>query len=156
MQSSALVAPGSGAHIQPASWRDLNSVRSLERACFPLDAWPLLDMLGVLTLPNVVRLKALDGENIVGFVAGDIRRGQRLAWIATICVHPDYQGRGIGSALLRTCEEQMGMPRVKLSVRESNHTAIDLYRRNGYADVGRWPRYYRGGEDGIVMEKVLN
>lgn len=141
--------------ILPASWRDLNPVRKLEKLCFPVDAWPFLDMIGVLSFPNIVRYKAVEGEEVIGFVAGDVRRIERTGWIATICVHPDHRGRGLGSVLLEICEEKMGMPKVKLSVRESNTQAIDMYYRNGYARVGTWRKYYKGGEDGVVMEKVL-
>jgi ribosomal-protein-alanine N-acetyltransferase len=156
MQAIALDAPGGLVEIEAASWRDLNLVRELERLCFPHDAWPLLDMLGVLTLPHVVRLKAVDGEQVVGFVAGDVRRLQNVAWIATICVHPDWQGRRIGAQLLEECEGQVGVRTVKLSVRASNEAALRLYRRMGYQQTGTWPRYYKGGEDAVVMEKILN
>jgi ribosomal protein S18 acetylase RimI-like enzyme len=49
----------------------------------------------------------------------------------------------------------MHQPRVRLTVRESNSSAIALYRVNGYQQVKRWRKYYKGGEDGIVMEKLL-
>jgi ribosomal-protein-alanine N-acetyltransferase len=112
-------------------------------------------MVGVLTLPNIVRHKAMLGSELIGFVAGDVKRYANTGWIATICVHPDHRGRGLGGRLLQVCEAGMGMPRVKLSVRESNRAAIEMYRRYGYEQVGVWRKYYNGGEKGIVMEKVL-
>lgn len=144
-----------GIYIKRAGWRDLQAVRELEEICFPLDSWPLLEIIGVLTMPGVVRLKAMEGIRTVGFVAGEYRRGEGLGWIATICVHPDERGRGIGRTLLAMCEERLKTPRVRLTVREGNAAAIEMYRQAGYAEYGRWPRYYRGGEDGLVMEKVL-
>jgi ribosomal-protein-alanine N-acetyltransferase len=142
--------------ITQASWRDLGAIRELEGVCFPVDAWPWLDMVGVLIFPNIVRHKAISGGALIGFVAGDVKRYNNTGWIATICVHPDYRGRGLGGRLLEVCETEMGMPRVKLSVRESNQAAIEMYRRNGYKQVGVWRAYYKGGENGIVMEKVLS
>ncbi|MBI3158036.1 MAG: GNAT family N-acetyltransferase [Chloroflexi bacterium] len=139
--------------IRRASWRDLAAVKELEAACFPQDAWPLLEVIAVLTLPGVVRLKAVERGEVIGFVAGEVRRGEATAWIATICVHPGQRGRGIGRALLAECERRMKLPRVRLTVRASNTAAIEMYQRAGYTEVGRWPRYYRGGEDGLVMEK---
>jgi ribosomal-protein-alanine N-acetyltransferase len=141
--------------IQTAGLRDLNQVRQLEKLCFPVDAWPFLDMIGVLTLPNVVRYKLEVDGNLIGFVAGDIRRIKQTGWIATICIHPDFRRRGLAEKLLVICEEAMQMPRVKLTVRETNKAALMLYKVNGYQQVGRWRRYYKGGEDGVVMEKVL-
>ena len=90
---------------------------------------------------------------MVGFVAGDPRPSQGFAWIATIGVHPDFQRRGIGRALLRACETQLKIPRLRLTVRISNGPAIALYEREGYRTVDIWKGYYSDGEDGIVMEK---
>lgn len=148
-------SPGSSFTIEQATWRDLNDLRQLEKVCFPKDAWPIWDMVGVLTMPNVIRLKAmLDGE-MVGFIAADVRPSQDIAWIATVGVLPDYRRRGIATALLTACEDRIHVPRVRLSVRRSNHSAIHLYQTEGYAKVGLWPNYYQDGEDAIVMQKQL-
>ena len=149
------VTPGSQVDIEPATWRDLNPLRELERICFPLDAWPLWDLIGVLTLPNVVRLKALVDGKFAGFVAGDVRQSEKLAWIATIGVFPEFRGRGIGTALLLGAEERVSMPRVRLCVRVTNQTAIHLYEHKGYKNISTWPSYYGNGEDALVMEKIL-
>jgi ribosomal-protein-alanine N-acetyltransferase len=153
MVSISSTAPGSPALIQPATWRDLNALRSLERICFPQDSWPLLDLIGILTLPNVVRLKAIVNGEMVGFIAGDVRLHKRMAWIATVAVLPEHRRRGIGNALLQACEAQMDVPDVRLSVRASNNDAIRLYRVAGYQHVGVWPDYYQDGEDALIMEK---
>jgi ribosomal-protein-alanine N-acetyltransferase len=142
--------------IQPASIRDLGALRRLERACFDQDAWPLLDLIAVLTWPDVIRLKAVVDEEMVGFVAGDPRPSQGATWIATIGVDPGYQRRGIGYQLLRACEELAKLPRVKLTVRISNDGAISLYKKAGYRTADIWKKYYSDGEDGLVMEKILS
>lgn len=141
--------------IENATWRDLNALRQLEQICFPKDAWPLWDLLGVLTFPNVVRLKAVVDGEMVGFIAGDIRKSERMAWIATIGVLPEYRGRGIGATLLEACEKQITVPRVRLNVRVSNQPALRLYRKFSYYEVGIWPNYYQDGEDAYVLEKKL-
>ncbi len=127
----------------------------LEKLCFPQDAWPIWDVFAALTLPSTVRLKAAHGEQFIGFVIGDRRPRQKISWIATFAVHPDYRGQGIGTALLERCEQMLNTPRVRLSVRMSNEPAIRLYKRYGYRVVGTWPRYYKGGEDALVMEKEI-
>ncbi len=141
--------------IVPAGLLDLNSIREVERLSFPLDGWPLIEMIGVLSLPSIERWKAMEKDKLVGFVAADIRRRQQLAWIATIAVHPDYRGRGIGAELMRKVEGLVGMPRMRLSVRAGNRVAQALYQSRGYEQIDVWPKYYHGGEDAIVMEKVL-
>lgn len=142
--------------IRNASWRDINTVRRLEQICFPRDAWPLLDIVGVLTLPNVVRLKAELNGDIVGFIAVDIRNSQNLAWIATVGVLPEYRGRGIGKTLLTACEARTSVSSLRLNVRPSNLPAIRLYRHLDYQQIGVWPRYYQDGEDALIFEKKLS
>jgi len=148
--------PGSRARIEPATWRDFGAVQHLEKVCFPQDAWPFWDIFGVLTLPNVIRLKAIQDGHMVGFVAADVRPKQHLAWIATIGVLPEHRRRGIGAALLSACESRLSVPRVRLCVRLSNTGAQRLYRQFGYQTVDQWRGYYRGGETALVMEKRLN
>jgi ribosomal-protein-alanine N-acetyltransferase len=155
MTSSSTTVPGSLAAIEPATWRDLNPLRQIEKECFSQDAWPLWDLIGVLTLPNIVRLKASVNGDMIGFIAGDIRRSEGLAWIATVAVLPAYQRRGIGQALMLSCEAQLHVGRVRLSVRLSNTPAIRMYENLGYIRVGTWPDYYQGNEDALIMEKLL-
>jgi len=140
--------------IIPASIRDLNALRKLERICFEKDSWPLFDLIAVLTFPDVVRLKAVEDNQMVGFVAGDPRPSQGFSWIATIAVLPEYRQRGIGRALLVACEAQLKTPRIKLSVRASNQAAINLYEHEGYHTTDIWRSYYNDGENAIVMEKI--
>ena len=139
--------------IEKASWRDLNDLRGIERVCFPKDAWPVWDLIGVLTLPNIVRLKSTCNDQMVGFIAGDVRRSEDLAWIATICVLPEHRRQGVGTGLLEACEARLIVSHIRLSVRRSNQPAIHLYEKLGYHRYGIWPRYYSDGEDALVLEK---
>lgn len=141
--------------LQSASIRDLNALRRLEKVCFEKDAWPLLDLIAVLTWPEVVRIKAVEDSVMVGFVAGDPRPSWKEFWIATIAVDPRFQRRGIGRQLLRACEEKSKIPRIKLAVRISNQPAISLYEKEGYRTLDIWKSYYVDGEDGLVMGKKL-
>jgi ribosomal-protein-alanine N-acetyltransferase len=62
--------------------------------------------------------------------------------LLNLCVAPAAQGVGAGLSLLR-------------EVRPSNHRAIRLYERFGFASIGRRKNYYparhRSREDAIVM-----
>ena len=140
--------------IEPASFLDLNALNKLEHACFEKDAWPFLDLVAVLTFPDVIRLKAVEDGKMIGFVAGDPHPSDGFSWIATIGVMPKYRRRGIGRGLLRACESQLKTPRVRLSVRASNDGAIRLYEQEGYARADVWQSYYNDGEAAIVMEKA--
>ena len=142
-------------NIQSANWRDLFALSSLEKVCFDQDAWPLIELIGVLTFPGVVHFKAVVANEMVGFIAGDPRRSEKTGWILTLGVLPAWRRKGIGFDLLRNCEEQMAMPVVKLTVRRNNQSALHLYEKMGYHQVDIWSRYYRNGEDGLVLEKRL-
>ena len=154
MNQVSSAAPGSAAVIQPAAWRDLNALRRLEKICFPRDVWPLFDLVGVLTFPGVVRLKAIHAGKMVGFIAADVRRHEDLAWISTLGVLPEFRRQGLGSRLLLTCEQQLPVSRVRLSVRATNDPAIQMYTRHSYLQHGVWKRYYSDGEDALVLEKT--
>ena len=153
MASAPHPSPPTLFEILPASWRDLNALRRIERECFSLDAWPLLDLIGVLSLPNVVRLKAVIDNKMIGFVAGDRRASKDMAWIATIGVLTSHRRRGIATALLQACEDQLNVSHIRLSVRAENSPALRLYEERGYQRVEVWPAYYQGGADAIVLEK---
>jgi ribosomal-protein-alanine N-acetyltransferase len=155
MQPDQPTKPGSQFSIEPATWRDLTALRTLEHACFGRDAWPLFDLIGVLAFHGIVRLKAVVDGGMVGFIAGEVRRGERVAWISVVGVLPEYRRQGIGLALMRACESRLTVPTVKLSVRASNQAAIELYLSIGYAKAGTWTEYYQDREDALVMEKSL-
>lgn len=141
--------------ILPATLRDLRPLHRIEHACFPKDAWPLLDLVAVLSYPDVVRLKAVVDGQMVGFVAGDLRRSAGLGWIATIGVLPEYRRRGIARTLLRECETRMNVSRLRLCVRTENLEAIQLYEQEGYQRTDVWMKYYNDGGDALVMEKTI-
>ncbi len=81
--------------------------------------------------------------------------------ILNVCIHPDYQRRGLGRILLRRLlalaqQRQAGM--AFLEVRVSNHTAIALYQAEGFNEVGYRRNYYpsvSGREDALLMARVL-
>ena len=152
MKEKVLSVPHS-MEIVAASVLDLNALNKLERACFEKDAWPMLDLVAVLTFPDIVRLKAVEDGHMVGFVAGDMHNPDGLGWIATIGIDPHYRRRGYARELLRACESKLRSPRIRLSVRASNDGAIRLYEQEGYDRVDVWQGYYNDGEAAIVMEK---
>jgi ribosomal protein S18 acetylase RimI-like enzyme len=141
--------------IVKASFLDLNALRKLENETFAKDAWPFFDLIAVLTLPDVIRLKAVEDDQMVGFIAGDPRPRDGWGWVATIAVDPRYQRRGIGRALLHACENKLGVPRSRLTVRISNQGAISMYEQEGYVSIDIWKGYYNDGEDAMLMEKEL-
>jgi len=140
--------------ILPATLRDLGSLRRIEQACFLQDAWPLLDLIAVLTYSDVIRLKAVNGDKMIGFIAADPRPSEGMAWIATVGVLPEYRRQGVARALLLECESRVIQPRIRLCVRPLNQAAIRMYQEEGYLAVDTWRKYYSDGENALVMEKI--
>jgi len=141
--------------IEQAGWRDLLALSSLERTCFAQDAWPMVELMGVLTFPGVIRLRAVGEEKLVGFIAGDPRKRENTGWILTLAVTPEWRRMGIAETLLAQCEAALQMPVIKLTVRRNNDAAIRLYEKLGYTQIDIWSKYYRNGEDGLVLEKKM-
>ena len=140
--------------IQIANWRDFSQLNQLERACFRTeDLWPFWDLIGALTLPGLVRLKAVVDTQMVGFIGGECDFSRKFGWITTLGVLPAYRRQGIALALLERCEKTLDLPAIRLSVRASNQPAISLYEGRGYVIINRWKNYYVGGEDALVLEK---
>ena len=73
--------------------------------------------------------------------------------IEYIIVPEEYRKKGIGSKLLSEIEEQK-INNITLEVRESNITAINFYKKNGYKIEAIRKNYY-GNEDGYLMMKEI-
>lgn len=81
-------------------------------------------------------LGAYDGKRLVGTALGthDTRKG----WINRLAVDPSYQGRGLGTRLLRASEKALarkGMKVISAFVVNGNDPSLNLFRRSGYVTV---------------------
>lgn len=75
------------------------------------------------------------------------------AEVHTVVVHPAQRRRGLGRRLVDhvlSAWQESGVVAVHLEVRDDNAPAIGLYLREGFAEVGRRPRYY-GDVDARLM-----
>jgi ribosomal protein S18 acetylase RimI-like enzyme len=134
---------------------DLLAIQRQQRACFGTDAYDLITLFSLAVTPGTVNLKATHNGALVGYIAAEINRNDHCGWIVTVGVQPEFTGRGIATALLLSVEKQLAMPTMRLTVRSHNQRAITLYERLGYRWCGTHRRYYRDGEDGLMMEKSV-
>jgi ribosomal protein S18 acetylase RimI-like enzyme len=100
-------------------------------------------------------------EGILGFAyyapASMTDRSWYLYWIA---VRKDTQARGLGTALLRFAEREIGAARGRvLFIETSSHTSYDLtrafYRKHGYEQEAVLRGFYAEGEDMVVFRKGM-
>ena len=82
------------------------------------------------------------------------------AELQNISLHPDHVGVGLGSEFLDTIIERLPaqINQIYLEVRVSNFSAIRLYNKAGFAEIGQRRGYYAteyGREDALLMSRSL-
>lgn len=115
---------------------------------------------------HVYTLVAVIDERVVGTVTvvtfPDRPRRKHVGTIG-ISVHDDWQGKGIGAALMRAIldlsDNWLNLTRLELEVYADNEAAIHLYERFGFEVEGTLRRHaFRNGEyvDSKVMGRLLD
>jgi [ribosomal protein S18]-alanine N-acetyltransferase len=134
---------------------DLAVVMVLEEDLFAPDTWTAAMYRDELRHGDTRHyLVAENSTGVVGW-AGLIAYDDE-AHVSTIGVARERQGEGIGGRLLDAllAEADRRSPVVLLEVRADNEHAIGLYRRRGFAEIGRRRRYYQpSGTDAVVMKR---
>jgi diamine N-acetyltransferase len=150
--SAFLTPEPSAPQILPATETDLPAIASLAgiiwRAQYPgiISAeqieYMLAKMYSLETLREEVRLRAicydrlLVGREFAGFASYGPTEQPKLFKLHKIYLHPAWHRRGLGSLLLRHCEQEAfkrGADRLALSVNKRNSQAIAAYQRRGFA-----------------------
>ena len=148
-----------GLTLVPMTLDDVDEVHALECSVFPhpwsranfsdsvqagYDGWLLRD-----------EHKALAGYFLLMYALDE-------AHLLDVAVAGKRQGTGLGRYLLDTLcarAKEMGAESVLLEVRPSNERALAVYRRYGFAEIGRRKGYYPAHEgkreDAIVMRHAL-
>jgi [ribosomal protein S18]-alanine N-acetyltransferase len=141
--------------LRPMRLADLATVMELEEELFAPDTWTAAMYREELSLTDTRHyLVAEDDGTVVGY-AGLIAYDDE-AHVATIGVTGSRQGEGTGALLLDAllAEADRRSPVVLLEVRADNEHAQELYRRRGFAEIGRRRGYYQpSGTDAVVMRR---
>lgn len=157
-----LVKSVSGLTFRHMELDDLEQIQEIDRLSFSIP-WP----------SSSYRFELLENPGSILWVAEDQSSGGKgrvvgmiVVWlildeahIATIAVHPEYRGKGIGRELLAGALEesmQRGAREAMLEVRANNQTAQALYRDFGFTIVGRRPRYYKDNQEDAVLMSIIN
>lgn len=103
-------------------------------------------------------LVATDAGRIVGFANFSNVNEDGKAELAAIYLHPQYQGAGIGSALLRKGIEQLdGIQSVFINVEKENWSGLSFYAAKGFQVIEEFDEDFNGHTLKTVrMELKLN
>lgn len=132
-----------GLHIEPSQPRDADAVARLHAQSF-YRGWPRQDIESYLMDRDTPTLVACDAKHKVAGFAMLRLLGDDVE-LMTIAVDPKYRGKGVGTALLRACFEDLMMTpsrRMILEVAADNPAAIRLYQKLGFTKIAERKGYY--------------
>jgi [ribosomal protein S18]-alanine N-acetyltransferase len=138
-------------------WWHIDEVLPLEQQLFEDDRWTARTYWSELgQLDTRHYLVAVDDGAVVGYAG--LCDYPDEAFVQTIAVAADVQGRGVGGRLLTALLEEATrrrQTRVSLEVRADNDRAIGMYERFGFRRAGVRRRYYQpSGTDALVMVRT--
>lgn len=144
--------------VRPMQQDDLTQVLAIEEAVYPFP-WTLGIFQDCLRVGYCCWLMELD-EAVIGYGVVSVVIDE--SHILNLCIHPDWQGRGLGSKLIQMLlkvSRRHGAETAFLEVRESNLAALALYQQLGFTEIGRRRDYYplpeQRREDALVMSLAL-
>lgn len=156
-------------HAEPDDYRDIHEIYSSPKASAgtlqlpypPLEMWR---QRLIETPAGTYNLVAVVGGKVVGQLGLHTyanRPRRRHAASIGMGVHDDWQGKGIGTALLGACVEMadkwLNIKRLELEVYTDNEAAIRLYERYGFEREGTLRQYaFRNGQyvDSYLMARL--
>jgi [ribosomal protein S18]-alanine N-acetyltransferase len=142
--------------VRRAVKEDYRAFAAIEAACPGFPAWGEKGFEAEEANRNSVTLAAeLDGA-VAGFINFWILKPQ--VQLNTVAVKPELRRRGVAAALLGKLEEYARKSRcaeIDLEVNENNAGAIAFYSGQGFAEVGRRPKFYNDREAALLLRKTL-
>ncbi len=133
----------------------IDEITRLDGLCFE-DNWSYALFEKELSSKSSYCLVAIKDKRVIGFITVSTVLDE--ADITKIAVHPDCRRQGIASYLLDMfflyCREH-GINIINLELRESNSSALMLYKLKGFEIVGERKEYYNNSETAILMTRIL-
>lgn len=101
------------------------------------------------------------GNERTGYILGKVE-GEGKSWhghVTAVTVGPMYRRQGIARILMEKLEDVTANMHdgyfVDLFVRESNKTALSMYKKLGYSKYRTVLGYYSNAEDALDMRKAM-
>lgn len=125
-------------HIRPAHEDEMDELAYIEELAFEPRWRHSADGLGMARKQSLCFDVAEVGGTLVGFQFST--RSQNSAHLARMTIHPDWQGRGIGGALLAEAlatYQSAGSAYSTLNTQRTNEPSHKLYSRFGFEPTGQ-------------------
>ncbi|HKN06240.1 MAG TPA: GNAT family N-acetyltransferase [Thermoplasmata archaeon] len=114
--------------------------------------WLLLGLSRLIGRPFVRVYVAVHGTRVVG--TGTVFMLSRAGYVGGMATETEYRGRGIASRILALQQVETarrGRDWLVLDVESENDTAIRVYQRAGYREVGRFAWFTRPGLPATIV-----
>jgi len=151
--------PALGLALRPMAMADVDAVYALECSVFP-HPWSRANFVDSLNSGYDAWVLRAPDDALAGYFL--LMYAVDEAHLLDVAVAAPRQGSGLGRHLLDRIVARargMRMESILLEVRPSNERALQVYRRYGFAEIGRRKGYYPAHEgrreDAIVMRMVL-
>lgn len=140
-------------NVRKMEFRDIKKVVELEEKY-------LLESLGKKLLAselseknNGVSFYVIENDDVVIGYIGRYYFFQE-AEVLNFVVDESYQRQGYGQKLFdKMVEDMKDVKKITLEVRASNIKGINFYTKNGFKQVGVRKKYYKNGEDALLLLK---
>ena len=140
-------------NVRKMEFRDIKKVVELEEKY-------LLESLGEKLLAselseknNGVSFYVIENDDVVIGYIGRYYFFQE-AEVLNFVVDESYQRQGYGQKLFdKMVEDMKDVKKITLEVRASNIKGINFYTKNGFKQVGVRKKYYKNGEDALLLLK---
>ncbi len=143
-------------NVLKANKQNVSQILELENIAEDGMAWSETALIQSFENPNFSCFLLKQNEEILGYVS--TMNAVDEFEILRIVVKPEARNQGVAQNLLKFLFEtakQNKISSIVLEVNEFNFSAQLLYEKMGFEIVGKRTNYYKEGQDGFVMRKVL-
>jgi len=144
--------------LRPANLEDVDALIFLENECFQTDRISRRSFRYFIQRGHSLLILINGKGAALGYVLTTFRRGTSVARIYSIAVACSMRKFGIGRSLLEAAETialDNDCIALRLEVHPDNFKAINLYKKFGYREFGRYLDYYDDHSDAIRLQKNL-